>query len=377
MPTKFIQFALSFSLLAMTPTLESAAQVPGAPSAQRTLRPPLPGGGFRPFAADSPFNIPLPKNPRPDSRSAGIVATLLGMTHRSLGELRAAATPRNIDYTFPFYYSAPVDPVYTIKCHFDGPPPNWGNCPLQNRKIRIPRYAKPENSGNGRFPWSSDHHLAVIEPATGIEYDMWGTAQPNGRGGTLLIGWGGFGSIHGFGIGAFGATQSQFALTIGVVRAADLALGLIPHALQIAIPCANGTGVYPAAVGSDFACPPGTRNAPYYGMRLQLALSDAEIHALNAPAYIKTLYFALAHYGAFVSDTGTVDSIGFQTESGLTYTALGLPDPWVALAASYGLVPIPPRPDPLAAYRFPLDAPGVDLTRRLRVIAPCVTARTC
>jgi hypothetical protein len=193
----------------------------------------------------------------------------------------------------------------------------------------------------------------------------------------LLIGWGGLGPRSGLGIDIFGATQSQFALTIGVVRAADLKAGNIPHALQMAIPCATGMGVYPAAVGTDFACPSGTVAPPYYGMRVQLAMTDAEILALKAPAYVKTVYRALAHYGAFVGDTGTEDSIGFQTESGLTYTQLGLPNPWRALAAQYGINPEPPEPDPFAAYRFSLDVPGVNLKNRLRVIAPCITDGTC
>jgi hypothetical protein len=340
-------------------------------------RPGLPGGNYQPFSKKSPFNIPIPANPQLDPNSAAIVSTLLDMTQNSLGILRAAAKPQNIDYTFPFYFSDPSDPLYTIDCHFNGPPPKWGHCPLQGMQIHIPAYARRENSDDGPFPWSSDHHLAIIDPTSGIEFDMWGASQPGGSGGTLLIGWGGLGPRSGLGVKTFGATQSQFALTIGMVRAADLKAGSIPHALQMAIPCATGTGVYPAAVPSDFECAPDTVAPPYYGMRMQLDMSDAEIEALNAPAYVKTVYLALAHYGAFVSDTGTVDSIGFETEGGLSYTQLGLPDPWAALAQQYGIKPEPPEPDPLAAYRFSLDVSGVDLKSRLRIIAPCVTAGTC
>jgi hypothetical protein len=336
-------------------------------------RHPLPGGDYHPFAANSPFNVPIPASPKLDPHSTQIISTLLGMTNNSLGIIRAAASPKNIDYTFPFYYSLPTDPVFTVKCFYNGPPPKWGRCPLQNAQIHIPSYALPENSGGA--PLSSDHHLAIIDPQTNTEYDMWASAKPEPGGGTLRIGWGGTGPTTGPGINVFGATASGFALTIGIVRAADMKAGVIPHALQMAIPCA-ADGVYPAAVPSDLQCAAGAI-APYYGMRMQLDMTDTEIQALNAPSYVKTLYTALAHYGAFVSDTGTGDSIGFQTEGGLTYTQLGMADPWVALAQANGLTPDPPQPDPLAAYRFALDVAGVDLSKRLRVIAPCVTAGTC
>jgi hypothetical protein len=333
----------------------------------------LPGGDYQPFAADSPFNVLIPANPQLDPNSSQIISTLLGMTNDSLGALRTAAEPKNIDYTIPFYYSLPTDPLFTIQCFYDGPPPKWGNCPLQNAQIHIPSYALPENSGGA--PLKSDHHLGIVDPQTNTEYDLWASAKPKPGGGVLRIGWGGTGPTTGLGINVFGATASGFALTIGIVRAADINAGNIPHALQMAIPCA-ANGVYPAAVESDLQCPSGPI-PPYYGMRMQLDMTDAEIQALNAPAYVKTLYTALAHYGAFVSDTGTGDSIGFQTESGLTYTQLGLADPWVALARANGLTPNPPEPDPYAAYYFPLDVTGVDLYHRLRVLAPCVTAGTC
>jgi hypothetical protein len=141
---------------------------------------------------------------------------------------------------------------------------------------------------------------------------MWGSAQPNGKGGNLNIGWGSSGPLTSQGINIFGATNSQFALTIGVVRSADINAGTIPHAFQMAIPCAS-SGVYPAAVNTDEACPQGTVAPPYYGMRIQLDLTDAQISTLDAPDYAKTVFFALAHCGAFVSDTGTGDGMEFQT----------------------------------------------------------------
>lgn len=362
----------------------SCSRLATAQAQRRTL----PGGDYRPFAANSPFNTPLPPNPRLAPNSNEIIATLNGMVNNVWGMppgqtgwvLRAAATPSNYDFTYPFYYSIPSDPVYKIQCRY-GSSSIWQYCGLNNVEIHIPSYAEPEHSGPGKQCWDTDHHMAIIDSTTGTEYDMWGACQPNGKGGDLVIGWGGYGHIWGRdrdqGIStdtiSYGSEQSGFALTIGIVRAADIHAGIIPHALQMAIPCASD-GVYPAAVSSDQSCPSGTTNPPYYGMRVQLNLTDHEIHALDVPAYAKPVLLALAHYGAFICDTGTGDEMELKTESGLTYTKLGLSDPWVALAKQYRIQPVAPG-DVYNACLFPIAAAG--LTQYLRVIDPCVTAGTC
>jgi hypothetical protein len=364
--------------------LVSCSRLPDA----QAQRPPLPGGHYQPFAANSPFNTPLPPHPRLDPNSDQIIDTLNSMVNNVWGMppgqtgwvLRAAATPSNYDFTYPFYYSIDSDPVYKILCRY-GSSSIWQYCGLYNLEIHIPSYAEPEHSGPGKHCWDTDHHMAIIDSTTGVEYDMWGACQPDGKGGNLVIGWGGYGHIWGQnrdqGIStetiSYGAEQSGFGLTIGIVRTADIHAGIIPHALQMAIPCASD-GVYPAAVPSDQYCPSGTTNPPYYGMRVQLNLTDHEIHALDVPAYAKAVLLALAHYGAFICDTGTGNEMELKTESGLTYTKLGLSDPWVALANQYRIQPAVPG-DPYNAYLFPVAAAG--LTQYLRVIDPCVTAGTC
>lgn len=353
---------------------------------QTVQRPPLPGGNYQPFASDSPFNTLLPANPKLDPNSDAIIATLGGMTNQAFylppGQtgwgLRTAVTPSNYDFTYPFYYSVPSDPTYTIQCRY-GDPSIWQYCGLNNLQIHIPSYAEPENSGPGNNCWDTDHHMAIIDSTTGTEYDMWGACQPSGTGGDLEIGWGGSGHVSGpnmdQGILTYGAAQSGFALTIGVVRSADINAGSIPHALQMAIPCASD-GVYPASVTSDQYCPTGTQSPPYYGMRVQLNMTDAEIDALNVPGYAKPVLIALAHYGAFVCDTGTGNEMELKTESGLTYTQLGLADPWVAMAQQNGIQPYSDPSDPYDAYLFPISAPNL-VAQHLRVIDPCVTAGTC
>jgi hypothetical protein len=134
--------------------------------------------------------------------------------------------------------------------------------------------------------------------------------------------------------------------------------------------CDNGQFVAPA-VKSGRACSAigrSNRNAPPMGTRLQLALDSRTIDALPVPFWTRAILRAMARYGAYIGDTGG-SSWGLQLESGSTYTSFGYPDPLVTFARRVRL----DRPG--AHYVLPLN--GVVDWRRLRVIAPCVTQRTC
>ena len=345
-------------------------------------RPTPPAGGYQPFAG--PFNTPIPPNPKLDPDSDKIVAAMMAqMRERIIGPIRAAAPPENgvlnIDYNVPVYFSDPSDPVYKIRCVA-----TFAKCPLQDKLIHIPDFARPETSGPFSPSDKSDRHMAIIDRANGLEHDFWRATLPSGKGGDYEIAFGSSGSLNSQGIAIFSAVQAQYALTIGVIRAPDLEAGIIPHAIMFMAPCANDIGdtkkgVYPATTGSDQLCKtPGVQ--PYFGMRLQLPMTDAQIAALKAPAYLKTVYTALAHYGAYLSDTGTgtegVDGeLTLRVESGLTYTQIGLPDPWVELAQQNGIRAFGTPPE--RKLTFSLDVPGANIVQYLRVIAPCVTAQTC
>jgi hypothetical protein len=137
----------------------------------------------------------------------------------------------------------------------------------------------------------------------------------------------------------------------------------------MAIKCDGGRAVYPAQ-GQGSACG-GDSVAPQEGSRVFLAMSDAEIDALAAPPWKQAVFRALAHYGAFVGDTGG-SPWGIAIESGSTYTSFGLRNPWDAWA----------RRQPGASRwngktLVPISDDGVDWRSRLRVAAPCVSERTC
>jgi hypothetical protein len=83
----------------------------------------------------------------------------------------------------------------------------------------------------------------------------------------------------------------------------------------------------------------------------------------------------MARYGMFVGDT-TDGSWGIQVESDTTYTAFGQPGRFLDFARSAGFVP---RADPELGRTLYVGelGDGVDWAQRLRVVAPCVSERSC
>ena len=113
------------------------------------------------------------------------------------------------------------------------------------------------------------------------------------------------------------------------------------------VPCtsANGANVgysYPATGGWGEACGDywneSATGAPELGQLLRLNLTDQQIAASPAPAWQKTIMTALSHYGAYIEDTdGSWDSgVNVITQDSESWTDLGQPDQWAALAKQYG-----------------------------------------
>ena len=109
------------------------------------------------------------------------------------------------------------------------------------------------------------------------------------------------------------------------------------------------------------------------GTRLRLDMSDGEIAALGVPAWKRGVLRALARYGGYVGDTGASDQAAFEVamESGETYTSLGGPD---LIGDLWAQVDGEHRFD---NYRYFDVGGGVDWRTRLRVVDPCVAARSC
>jgi hypothetical protein len=315
-----------------------------------------PGACWRPYGSASPFNQRLPARRRLSRDSARIVARLLSFgppTNLVAGE---ADTPD--DYGHPTYYPQPSDPVFRLHCYQT----SWGRCAIEGDRIRVPAAARPAAG--------SDAHMTVVEQASGWEYDLDKVRSKPAQGGTLAFRWGGRTRIDGTGLGS-DATAARFGNLAGIIRASELAAGHIDHALFMVASCDAGRYVYPAEKSglpcSAIGLP--NRGAPPMGMRMQLAMTARQIGALPVPEWKKTILRAMAAYGLILGDTGG-SSWGIQVESGSTYTSFGAPDPLVSFARANGWTAEEGR------YVGKL-ASGVDWARHLRVVAPCVSKRSC
>ena len=308
----------------------------------------------RPYGASSPFNQPLPSNPKLLPGSAGIVDRLDGWG--PVQQLMAGQADTDGDYFHPVYAARRSDPVYTVHCL------RWtSSCEVEGHRVRIPAAARPAGGGDG--------HMAVIQPDK-WEYDFWQVRDRPAGGGTLLVSHGGRTMIDGDGLGS-DATAAEFGLAAGLIRGDQIQAGKIDHALFIHVRCTNGRSVYPAAPGTTGTICSDTTNAPPLGARIWLALSDAEIAALPVPAWKKTVLRALHRYGGYVGDTtGGSVSWGLQTVSGSTYTSFGEADPMVGFAQGLRLQ----RWN--GDYYLDVDS-GVDWARHLRVVDPCVSQGSC
>jgi hypothetical protein len=308
----------------------------------------------RPYGPDSPFNRPVPSNPKLLPNSSAMVDRLEGWGPVQQLMVGGADTPS--DYFHPIYAARKSDPVYTIHCL------RWTSaCEIEGHKVRIPSAARPAGGADG--------HMAVLQ-RDWWEYDFWQVKDRPAGGGTLLVSHGGRTKIDGDGLGS-DATAAEFGLAAGLIRGDQLAAGEINHALFVHVRCTSGRSVYPAAPGTTGSVCSDTTNAPPLGARLWLAMSNAQIAALAVPEWKKTVLRALHRYGGYVGDTtGGHVSWGLQTISGSTYTSFGEADPMVGLAHRLKLGKWSGK------YYLDVDS-GVEWSRYLRVLDPCVGQVSC
>ena len=312
---------------------------------------------------NSVFKRAIPANPPLHPQSNAIVARFLAAS-AGYTDLRNDAAGG--DWNYPIYVSSKNDPAYTVKCTMP-----WGRCNVQDTIVHVPVYARTERGDDG--------HLDIVDLATGYEYNFWQAGGADGTpritNNTLSISWGGRTRIGGTGLSAEG-NHAGFAASAIALYPAELLAGHIDHALGIDVPCADEPSVFPALLHlTDGPC--NAANSPYYGMLIQLNMSDAEIDALNTSRYDKVIKKALAHYGAYVYDVGAPNS--FLVLSYLTYTTQGLPDPWFATIlpdmSRYGVAQGNGDRRQLGPMFGGLGI--FDWTSKFRIIAPCVPARTC
>jgi hypothetical protein len=278
-------------------------------------------------------------------------------------------TPDSGDYYHPYFFSRAGDPVYTISCERKG----RIACPRDGEQVAIPLDARPAGG--------TDHHMAVIDQASGLEWDFW-NVQSISRGVIRT------GTAARHVLDGPGNSTTEFAcadaacvgLTAGMIRQPELEAGVIPHALFAVVACASDQSVFPAhPANSGVAC----KSSPIpYGQYFQLDLTDTEIDALDVTAWQRTLLRTLAHYGMFVADQGSNGAFEFEVESPATW-ADGT-NPWIAYAerlrAAGGKTAIRTyRAEGSTRYLWDF---GDGLTQRwwashLHAVDPCVLRGTC
>jgi hypothetical protein len=193
-------------------------------------------------------------------------------------------------------------------------------CPgLEGSTIHVPVPYVVEFNGTG------DAHLVVISPDKAYSYEFYQIKQPSGS--TINVASGVIFPMNGRGWetsygGAANAGGSSFALA--VVTAQDLLHGAINHALLLTTPCQGnksygGTdfagnpssgNVYPTHASPDGPCTMygGTVAGAPMGARMWLDLTDAQIDGLGMPPVKTMVAKALAHYGAFMTDSNGAPS---------------------------------------------------------------------
>jgi hypothetical protein len=325
-----------------------------------------PGACWRPYSDSSPWNTPVGSNPQLASNSAAIVDKVTSY---------ATAAPRNNnqnladtykDWDHPIYFSQPDDPLFELRFRQDGQRVTWGTSPsLEGMKIRIPDEARPAGG--------EDAHLSVIDQQTGYEYGFWGVQRKPKGGGTLVATSGGRTPIDGSGTNV-DASAAYFPPAAGMIRPAELEAGEINHALFMGVACTNGTNVSPANPdhGSGATCQNrlgiSNTNAPAIGQRFFLDMGEAQINALPAPEWKRTILRAMAEYGMYVGDTGGA-GWGIKFESGSSYTSFGRQDEWIRVGDKLGAVKWndPETGRTLRVFKL---ANVIDWESRLKVLQP-------
>jgi hypothetical protein len=257
-----------------------------------------PGSGFprdaRPYAADSPWNTPIPDGAPIDPRSDALVATIL---ESSNGRLRSDPT----QYSFPVYFSDATTPKLTMVCsgivsinHPDGTRTSLSSGQLAG--VPIPPEAKP-SAGN-------DAQIIVVDTGTGDEYDVYEFVPPNACSNITRY----IGGVH------RSAAESSYIsrgagvpYLAGLIRPWEIAEGRIEHALAFGYELGRARRcVFPASKtdGDDSR----TDVIPQ-GARLQLdpELDVDRIEDLDATGRI--IARALQKYGMYLIDNSGANKV--------------------------------------------------------------------
>jgi len=265
-----------------------------------------PSGGH-PYASTSAWNVPIPAAPVLAVKSAAIVTHLAS----------APAIADLYEFGFPVYDADGATARYTINCTEP-----WGTCGLERQPVPVPSGAV-QSSG-------SDGAMVVVDWSTRMAYDFW-QARHTASGGWTAS-WGTVSSIDGDGR-SDGATGAGLPVLGGLIRASEIQLGVIDHALAFSTDNAcQSVFRYPAWKTDGASARP---DCIPEGARVQL---DPRLNVASLPGITPAeaaVAKALQVYGAYARDNGGA-TIAFAFED-----PVGRADPYPAagLAWDYAAMP--------------------------------------
>jgi hypothetical protein len=322
-----------------------------------------PSACWRPFADSAWTNTPLPANPRLLPNGSTYVNYMMA---RGTPRMFRPVTPPGTDWAHPFFFrTGSSDPSYVISCQ--RPSRGLPNS-VCGQTVKIPCGAMPATG--------SDHHMAILDQATNEEWDFFNTQTTNLSSctpGTLTVDLASRVPINGDGRLSCGASAACVAHMAAIIRFPEIQAGHIDHALFLVVHGCNGQAVFPAWSGNG-PCAASVTNPSEPAQGQYFQLNPAALNSLPASTspWQRTVLTAMATYGSFVGDQGANGSFEVMTESPETYR--NTTNPWRAWAnAGQTNVSWDGSYLQMTWDNFPVSF----WTNNLRVVDPCVIAKTC
>jgi hypothetical protein len=252
---------------------------------------------WRPFAADSPWNTPIPANAAIDAKSKALIGDFAGN-----GSLYINIA----EWSVPVYY---IDMDQTPKHEvLDLYPGQYG------RGFELPREIPIPDGAQSARPEGGLGYIAIVDKARNLEWDMRQAHQRDD--GRWFTGFGAITNLRGSGVSppwndveqpnlAASALASGFPLTAGLIRVEEINSGRIPHALMFAYPGARTDGfIFPASTTLPLAGIADEREQTGMplGARIQLD-PKFDIDGSGLSREGKIIARALQEYGAYLGDS--------------------------------------------------------------------------
>jgi len=252
--------------------------------------------GWRPFSADSPWNTPLPADPKIDPNSDVLAADIGagGALYVNMPEWSVMVK----------YFDSSKAPKRRVRALYAR---RYGRGFEPGSLVPIPADALPE----GSTPQQS-HYVALVDPVRNLAWDTRQLGKT--KAGEWFAGFGAAVDLSGTGVSmpwmkaeradlSAGPRPSGAPLMAGLIRVDEVKAGRIDHALAFAYPLAQtGKFVPPASTALIAADKAGERHIGLpMGTRIQLNPDYDIDNTLLSPG-AKVVAKALQEYGAILVD---------------------------------------------------------------------------